>query len=111
MFSECMHAELAGKGIGVSCVCPGLTATNIMATSRFVGVDAAEEERRRRAAAKLLARRNYPAERVATAIIRAIERRQAVVVLTPEGKATRALSRLSPALARASARLDLSRPR
>ncbi|CAM5228447.1 putative oxidoreductase EphD [Streptomyces badius] len=45
MLSECLRAELAGKSIGVSAICPGIVNTNITATTRFAGADAAEEER------------------------------------------------------------------
>lgn len=45
MLSECLRAELAEKSIGVSAICPGIVNTNITATTRFAGADAAEEER------------------------------------------------------------------
>jgi NAD(P)-dependent dehydrogenase (short-subunit alcohol dehydrogenase family) len=111
MLSECLHAELAEHGIGVSCVCPGFTRTGIIERSRFVGVDDAEEQRRRRQGTRLLARRNYPPERVAAAIVEAIERNRAVVPVSPEARATRLLSRVSPGLARTLARLDIANPR
>ncbi len=37
MLSECLRAELAGQGIGVSAICPGIVNTNITATTRFAG--------------------------------------------------------------------------
>ncbi len=46
MLSECLRAELAEHGIGVTAICPGVVHTNITATTRFVGADAETEKRR-----------------------------------------------------------------
>lgn len=105
MLSECLRAELAGKSIGVSAICPGIVNTNITATTRFAGADAAEEQRLRKRTSKLYGMRNYPPEKVADAILRAVVRNQAVVPVTPESHAARFLSRLSPGALRAVARL------
>ncbi|MER6118903.1 SDR family oxidoreductase [Streptomyces sp. NPDC001743] len=105
MLSECLRAELAGKSIGVSAICPGIVNTNITTTARFAGADAAEETRLRRRTSKLYGMRNYPPEKVADAILRAVVRNQAVVPVTPESHAARILSRLSPAVLRGIARL------
>ncbi|MEU9199506.1 SDR family oxidoreductase [Streptomyces sp. NPDC048332] len=105
MLSECLRAELAEKSIGVSAICPGIVNTNITATTRFAGADAAEEERLRKRTSKLYGMRNYPPEKVADAILRAVVRNQAVVPVTPESHAARFLSRLSPGALRAVARL------
>ncbi|MFF0163071.1 SDR family oxidoreductase [Streptomyces sp. NPDC005263] len=106
MLSECLRAELAGQGIGVSAICPGIVNTNITSTARFAGVDAAEEKRRRQRAARLYGRRNYPPEKVADAILRAVVRNEAVVPVTPEARGARLMSRLMPGVLRAVARLD-----
>lgn len=37
MLSECLRAELAGQGIGVTAICPGFINTNITSTARFTG--------------------------------------------------------------------------
>ncbi|MFI6896344.1 SDR family oxidoreductase [Streptomyces sp. NPDC050256] len=105
MLSECLRAELAEKSIGVSAICPGIVNTNITATTRFAGADAAEEQRLRKRTTKLYGMRNYPPEKVADAILRAVVRNQAVVPVTPESHAARFLSRLSPGALRAVARL------
>ncbi|THA70866.1 SDR family oxidoreductase [Streptomyces sp. A0642] len=105
MLSECLRAELAGKSIGVSAICPGIVNTNITTTARFAGADAAEETRLRRRTSKLYGMRNYPPEKVADAILRAVVRNQAVVPVTPESHAARFLARLSPAVLRGIARL------
>ncbi|AWK10066.1 short chain dehydrogenase [Streptomyces spongiicola] len=106
MLSECLRAELAGRGIGVSAVCPGIVNTGITATARFAGVSGEEEKRRRRRASKLYAMRNYPPEKVAGAILRAVLDDRAVVPVTPEARGARLLSRLMPGALRAIARLE-----
>jgi len=106
MLSESLRAELAGKGIGVSAICPGLVNTGITSTATFVGVDAREQERRRERSARMYGRRNYPPEKVAEAVVRAVIRNDAVVPVTPEAKGARLLSRLSPRALRALARYE-----
>ncbi|GGT46984.1 short chain dehydrogenase [Streptomyces kurssanovii] len=108
MLSECLRAELAGRDIGVTAVCPGIVNTNITATARFAGVDEMEEKRRQKKTARLYGLRNYPPEKVADAVLRAVVRNQAVVPVTPEARAAHLLSRVSPRLLRAFARI---RPR
>ncbi|MEU6572217.1 short chain dehydrogenase, partial [Streptomyces parvulus] len=57
--------------------------------------------------AKLYARRNYPAEKVAHAILEAVVHNRAVVPVTPEARGARLLSRFSPRVLRGVARLKL----
>jgi NAD(P)-dependent dehydrogenase (short-subunit alcohol dehydrogenase family)/pimeloyl-ACP methyl ester carboxylesterase len=106
MLSECLRAELAGQGIGVSAICPGFVNTNITSTAHFVGVDATEEKRRQKKSARLYGLRNYPPEKVADAILRAVVRNQAVVPVTPEARGGRLMSRLAPRALRAIARME-----
>ncbi|MDQ8705861.1 SDR family oxidoreductase [Streptomyces sp. LHD-70] len=106
MLSECLRAELAGRGIGVSAICPGLVNTNITATARFAGVDAEEEKRRQKRSSRLYGLRNYPPEKVAGAVLDAVVRNQAVVPVTPEARGAHALSRFAPKALRAIARLQ-----
>ena len=106
MLSECLRAELAPHGIGVSAICPGLVNTAITSTARHAGVTEEEQERRRVKSAKLYSLRNYPPEKVARAIVRAVQRNTAVVPVTPEARGARLLSRLSPGALRALARVD-----
>ncbi|MGW1410257.1 SDR family oxidoreductase [Streptomyces sp. NPDC002403] len=105
MLSECLRAELAERSIGVSAICPGIVNTNITATTRFAGADAAEEKRLRKRTGRLYGLRNYPPERVADAILKAVVRNQAVVPVTPEARGARLLSRFSPGALRGIARL------
>ncbi|POX39658.1 short chain dehydrogenase [Streptomyces sp. Ru73] len=106
MLSECLRAELAGRGIGVSAICPGLVNTSITSTSHVAGVSAEEEQRRQSKAARLYGLRNYPPEKVAEAILRAVVRNQAVVPVTAEARGSRALSRFAPRALRALARVE-----
>ncbi|MFF9507245.1 SDR family oxidoreductase [Streptomyces sp. NPDC014724] len=105
MLSECLRAELADRSIGVSAICPGIVNTNITATAHFAGADAAEEKRLRKRTSRLYGLRNYPPEKVADAILKAVVRDQAVVPVTPEARGARFLSRFSPGALRAIARL------
>ncbi|MET7979965.1 SDR family oxidoreductase [Streptomyces mirabilis] len=106
MLSDCLRAELAGQGIGVSAICPGFVNTNITSTAHFAGVDASEEKRRQKKSARLYGLRNYPPEKVADAILRAVVRNQAVVPVTPEARGGRLMSRLAPRALRAIARME-----
>ncbi|WP_274919132.1 SDR family oxidoreductase [Streptomyces sp. WZ-12] len=106
MLSECLRAELAGRGIGVTAICPGLVNTGITGTARFTGVSAEEEKRRQDKAARMYGKRNYPPEKVADAILRAVVRNQAVVPVTPEAHGARLLSRFTPRALRALARIE-----
>ncbi|WP_328904810.1 SDR family oxidoreductase [Streptomyces sp. NBC_00234] len=105
MLSECLRAELAEKSIGVSAICPGIVNTNITATTRFAGADAAEEKRLQKRTSRLYGLRNYPPEKVADAILQAVVRNQAVVPVTPEARGIRLLSRVSPGVLRGIARM------
>ncbi|UXX94543.1 SDR family oxidoreductase [Streptomyces sp. AD2-2] len=106
MLSECLRAELSGQGIGVSAICPGLVNTNITSTAHFAGVDADEEKRRQKKSARLYGMRNYPPEKVADAIVRAVVRNEAVVPVTPEARGAHLMSRFAPRALRAMARLE-----
>ncbi|MFI8906851.1 SDR family oxidoreductase [Streptomyces albidoflavus] len=106
MLSESLRAELAPRSIGVTAICPGIVNTGITRTSRFAGASKEEEARHQQRAAKLYGMRNYPPEKVADAILRAVLDNSAVVPVTPEARGSRLLARLSPKGARAFARLN-----
>ncbi|MEU6697213.1 SDR family oxidoreductase [Pseudonocardia sp. NPDC046786] len=106
MLSECVRAELAEDGIGVTALCPGFVDTPITAHTRFAGTDEATQEARRRASAAAYARRGYTPERVASRLVRAVERNVALAPVTAEAHAGLLASRLSPGLLRAVARID-----
>lgn len=101
MLSECLRAELAPAGIGVSAICPGFTSTGIAAAARYVGTGASAGTGAVRSAAVAgLERRAFPADKVALAVMRAVLAGQPVVPVNTEARVTYALSRLSPALLR-----------
>jgi NAD(P)-dependent dehydrogenase (short-subunit alcohol dehydrogenase family) len=106
MLSECMRAELADSGIGVTAICPGIVNTNITRTTHMVGVDADQERRMQERGARAYAARGYPPEKVAEAILGAVRRNPAVLPVTPEARLMRTMSQLTPGLVRAFARLD-----
>ncbi|MET9573258.1 SDR family oxidoreductase [Streptomyces virginiae] len=106
MLSQCLRAEFASKSIGVSAICPGIVNTNITATSRFAGVDEAEEKRRQERSSRLYGLRNFPPEKVADAILRAVVRNEAVVPVTPESKGALWMSRFAPRALRRIARVE-----
>ncbi|WP_439386324.1 SDR family oxidoreductase [Amycolatopsis lexingtonensis] len=106
--SVCLRAELAEHHIGVTAVCPGIVKTNITNTTTFVGVSEEEQRRRQKESSKLYARRGFGPEGVAKDILRAVEKDTAIAPSTPEAKAALVLSRLTPGLLRAAAKLDLT---
>jgi NAD(P)-dependent dehydrogenase (short-subunit alcohol dehydrogenase family) len=102
--SESLREELAPQGIGVTAVCPGVIDTNIVRTGRMRGPAASEANRERAIAA--FRRRNYPPERVAQNVLRAIQHDRAVAPISPEAWLAYYLKRLAPGLVRwISARL------
>ena len=107
MLSECLRAEMAEHGVGVSAICPGIVNTNITRTTTFSGATDAEQDARRSRAAGLYARRNFPPEKVAEQIVDAVRHNRALVPVTAEARFARVLGRVSPGLLRAAARLNV----
>ncbi|MFI1386447.1 SDR family oxidoreductase [Embleya sp. NPDC020886] len=105
MLSDCLRAEVAGSGVRVSTIFPGIVNTGITRTTTFSDTDDTEQNARRERFSRLYARRDYPPEKVADHIVRAIRRRRPTVPVTPEARLGRLLSRLSPATMRALARI------
>ncbi len=105
MLTECLRAELADQGIGVSAICPGIIDTPITGRARFVGVDDDEQTRRRDAAQRLYHKRGFTADRVARAIVDAVQSNRAEVPVSVEATGMRLIGRWAPRLARRLARL------
>lgn len=104
-FSKNLASELAPHGIHVSAICPGVVHTGITERTRFVGrVDEAVMRARTTA---LYARRGYGPERVADAIVAALDAETPPLVLpvTPEAHAMHLASRFVPGVARRLAAL------
>ena len=74
MFSQCLRAELAGAGVGVSVVCPGVIDTPIASRTRYRG--ALEAKRGR---AEWLLRHGRPPQAVANAVVDAVRRDRGTV--------------------------------
>jgi short-subunit dehydrogenase len=93
-FSQSLRAELLGRGVGVTTVHPGGIRTRIAETARLgSGVSTAHADAVVKLAAKVL---TYPAEQAAADILRAVERRQARLVITRLARALDVLARLLP---------------
>jgi NAD(P)-dependent dehydrogenase (short-subunit alcohol dehydrogenase family) len=109
--SDCLRAELAGAGIRVTAICPGFTSTGIGRAAHYAGASSGEEELMRQEADRALRRRNYPPEKVALAVMRAVLHGKTVVPVNTEARIGYALSLLAPAALRALARLEATRSR
>jgi NAD(P)-dependent dehydrogenase (short-subunit alcohol dehydrogenase family) len=95
-FSEALRQELAPHGIGVTTVCPGIINTPITASSPLRGPEATPEARAYMI--ETYRRRNYPPERVADNILRAVQHGRTVAPISPEAWVMYVLKRLSPGL-------------
>ncbi|MBJ8344779.1 SDR family oxidoreductase [Antrihabitans sp. YC2-6] len=109
MFSDCLRAELAGAGIGVSTICPGIVHTNIVATTTFSGVSKAEEAKKQERFDRLYRMRRYGPEKVARQIVKAVQKNRAIVPVTPEAHLQYHANRIAPAITRfAAGRADIT---
>ncbi|TCO58473.1 SDR family oxidoreductase [Actinocrispum wychmicini] len=104
MLSECLRAELAPQGIGVSAICPGIVNTPITRATTFVS---GNQEQLRERTARAYQRRNFPASGVAREIVAAVRSNRAVVPVTIEAKAGLWGSRLTPGVMRRLARIGV----
>jgi NAD(P)-dependent dehydrogenase (short-subunit alcohol dehydrogenase family)/pimeloyl-ACP methyl ester carboxylesterase len=98
--AQSLRTELAPHGIGVSAICPGIVATNITRTTRFVGQDAQAERVSQQRTTAMYAKRHYGPEKVATAVVKAVREDIAVLPVTPEAHLAAVGSRLSPGVVR-----------
>ena len=90
--SESMRGELTPHRIGVTAVCPGMIATDIINRGYFT------VEGARGGAAHTFAKRGAPPEKVARAIVAAIEHNRALVPVTSEAWTAWLTKRISPGL-------------
>jgi NAD(P)-dependent dehydrogenase (short-subunit alcohol dehydrogenase family)/pimeloyl-ACP methyl ester carboxylesterase len=108
MLSECLRADLADQGIGVSAVYPGVVNTGIVERTRFVGSDRDTERQRQSRTQRLYQLRNLKPGAVARAIVDAVEHDRAEVLVGAEVHGIRLLSRFMPGVMRRLARVQLS---
>lgn len=108
--TESLREELRPHGIGVSVICPGLIATDIMRTGRVrsprsvTGHDlradkVTEDEAMRERAMKFWKTQGHSPDVVAEAILRGMASGRGVVPVTPEAWALYALTRIHAPLA------------
>jgi NAD(P)-dependent dehydrogenase (short-subunit alcohol dehydrogenase family) len=90
--SESMRGELAPHGIGVSAICPGMIATDIINRGTFTS------EATRGPTAETFAKKGAPPEKVARAVLAAIERNKALVPVTGEAWGAWMMKRFAPGL-------------
>jgi NAD(P)-dependent dehydrogenase (short-subunit alcohol dehydrogenase family) len=107
--SEALHNELHRHRIGVTAVCPGVINTSLTGNSRMRGAADAPGERER--LAQTYQRRNYSPERVASNVLKAIQRNRVVAPISPESWIIYYLKRLAPGAVRAIARRIMAPPR
>jgi NAD(P)-dependent dehydrogenase (short-subunit alcohol dehydrogenase family) len=101
--SESLRSDMAGHGIGVSAICPGIINTPIVATAIMEGEVATRDSTRGRIR-ELYQKRNYTPEQVARAVIRAVRSNTGVKPVSPESWAMYYSKRLVPGLVNRLAR-------
>jgi 2-hydroxycyclohexanecarboxyl-CoA dehydrogenase len=102
--SQCLRADWAARGVGVTAICPGFINTPIARTARFTG--GLEDAEARQKLVKGFARA-HPPEKVAGAILNAIATNRAVVPVGFESVLGWYVHRLTPvALQQVGARLS-----
>ncbi|MEV6277261.1 SDR family NAD(P)-dependent oxidoreductase [Nocardia sp. NPDC051832] len=103
MFSESLRGELAAHGVGVTVICPGQVKTPITTSTRFVDLSTEDE-----AAARIRMgeqyRRALPPEKVAAAILRAVDKNPPMRSVGIDAKLAHGLWRTAPWLMRRVAR-------
>ncbi len=94
--SEAMRDELRPARIGVTAICPGIINTPITKAAKLRGVNAHPAARKRMV--EIYERRGYTAERVATNILKAVQRNRSVAPISPEAWGMYFMKRFTPGL-------------
>lgn len=89
--SEHLLTELDGSGVGVSVVCPSFVATNLLDSLRSTGTEA------RKTVERWMKHSPVTAEDVAEIVIKAMEKRQFLVLTHPKTRQALLFKRLWPA--------------
>ncbi|MEZ0362563.1 SDR family oxidoreductase [Mycobacterium sp. pUA109] len=104
MFSDCLRAELAAAGVGVSTICPGVVHTNIIRSSVVSGLPEPEAQRKLARVDRAYRLRRYGPDKVAKRIVKAVKNNKKIVPVTPEAQLQYRLNRLAPAVGRFGAK-------
>ncbi|AHC26351.1 MULTISPECIES: SDR family oxidoreductase [Mycobacteriaceae] len=109
MFSDCLRAELDSAGIGLTTVCPGVIDTNIVSTTQFDMPSAGDSavEAMRAQIVKGFKLRRYGPEKVAKAIVAAVQNNTPVRPVTPEAYLVYGAAHALPQVMRSTARVKL----
>lgn len=102
-FSDCLRAELASSGVGVSTICPGIVHTDIVRSSVLSGLSRDEAVRKAARVDRAYRLRRYGPERVARRIVHAVKEDKAVLPVTPEAWLQYRI-RFAPAVVRRAAK-------
>ena len=94
--SESLRRELGPEGIGVSTICPGFIATNIMDEARMHGFDEAPGLKQR--LRSLVTQHGAPVEQVAAAVLDAVAKNKGLVPVTATAWALFYGKRVAPGL-------------
>jgi NADP-dependent 3-hydroxy acid dehydrogenase YdfG len=94
-FSQSLRAELAPRGVGVTAICPGMIATQIVADARHGG----EMETKRSKIVETFKTRGAPPSLVADAIVEAVRTNPAVRTVGRDARVVAAMYRAAPRLA------------
>lgn len=109
MFSDCLRAELDAAGVGLTTICPGVTDTNILNTTRFdvPGRSDGGVEKRREDLKRLFRWRRHGPDKAAAAIVSAVKKNRPVRPITAEAYLLYGTSRIAPQALRSTARKQL----
>ena len=105
MLSECLRMDFAGRGVGVTAICPTVIRTNIAANAVHAALSDEEAARRNGIAAGGMGLWPIGPDKVARAIVRSVRRNIAILPVNPDAWLTWGLYRLSPTAARTLARV------
>lgn len=104
-FSETLRVELAGSGIGVTVICPGLVATNLPATATLATLTPDQVAIARQIVVKGMTLLGMNPDKAGRKIVKAVRRNRAMLALRPESWLSYRFTRAFPRLTRALMRL------
>lgn len=106
-FSECLRAEFASHGIGVTAICPGLIATNLAETAAIASIEDGQVDIGRVAVRRGMTRLGMHPDKAGQIIVEAMRQNKAIQPIRPEAYLFRAINRTAPGLWRGIARVAM----